>query len=73
MRYGIYIRADCENYRANRELFVHEFCHVGQFERYGAIHAFLVDYLRECIDPGYPHGPLEIQAIRAAARIVRES
>ena len=70
--YGIFIRKDCWNYRSNRNLYVHEFVHVGQYERYGSIQAFLVDYLRECIDPGYPRGPLEKQANRVAAKIVRE-
>jgi hypothetical protein len=69
--YGILIRQDCDNYRANRELFVHEFCHTAQYERYGSIQAFLVDYLRECISPGYPRGPLELQADRTAKKIVR--
>ena len=71
LRYGIYVRRDCENYRANRELYIHEFVHVGQYERYGSVQAFLVDYLRECVDPGYPNGPLEKQANRHAAKIVR--
>jgi hypothetical protein len=70
--YGIYIRKDCEQYRANRELYVHEFVHVGQYERYGSIHAFLVDYLKECVEPGYPYGPLERQADRRAKNIIRE-
>lgn len=72
LRYGIYIRKDCQNYRENREIYVHEFVHVGQYERYGSIQAFLIDYLRECIEPGYPNGPLERQATRRAAKIVRE-
>jgi hypothetical protein len=70
-RHGILIRKDCENYRENRALFLHEFCHTAQYERYGTIHAFLVDYLAECVAPGYPYGPLEKQANRTAANIIR--
>jgi hypothetical protein len=69
--YGIFIRKDCENYRANRDLYVHEFVHVGQYERYGSIQAFFEDYLKECVDPGYPNGKLERQADRRAKKIVR--
>jgi len=69
--YGIFIRRDCANYRAHRELQVHEFTRVGQYERYGSIHAFLVDYLHECVDPGYGKGRLEKQADRRAKKIVR--
>jgi hypothetical protein len=69
--YGIFIRKDCENYRGNRELYVHEFVHVGQYERYGSIQAFLVDYLRECVEDGYPNGRLERQADRRVKKIVR--
>lgn len=69
LRYGIYIRKDCSGYRDNRNLYVHEFVHVGQYERMGSIQAFLKEYLRECIDPGYPLGPLEQEAISEAHRI----
>jgi CRISPR/Cas system-associated exonuclease Cas4 (RecB family) len=70
--YGILIRKDCADYRENRALYCHEFVHVGQYERYSSINAFLVDYLKECITPGYPLGPLEKQADRRAAKIVRD-
>jgi hypothetical protein len=68
LRYGIYIQ---QQYRGNRELYVHEFVHVGQYERFGSIEAFLRDYLRECLDPGYPFGPLEQEAILRAQRVVQ--
>jgi hypothetical protein len=68
LRYGIYIQRP---YRGNRELYVHEFVHVGQYERLGSIEKFLRDYLRECLDPGYPWGPLEQEAVRRAQEIVR--
>ena len=71
LRYGIFIRNDCQNYRAHRELYIHEFCHVAQYERYGSIQAFLTTYLQECLIPGYPNGSLEQEAILGAAKIVR--
>ncbi len=71
LNYGIYIREDCSDYRENRELYVHEMVHVGQYERMGSIKAFLTDYLEESISPGYPLGAMEQEAIVTAARIVR--
>jgi hypothetical protein len=68
LRYGIYIQ---QEYRGNRELYVHEFVHVGQYERFGSIEAFLRDYLKECLDPGYPFGPLEQEAILRAQMVVQ--
>ena len=47
----------------NRHILVHEFVHVGQYERMGGVKPFLSVYLRECIDPGYPFGRLEQEAI----------
>lgn len=69
--YGIFIRKDFEDYRVSRELYIHECVHVSQYERYGSIHTFLVDYLRECVEVGYPNGRLEREADRRAAKIVR--
>jgi hypothetical protein len=69
--YGMFIRKDLENYRSNREVWVHEFVHVGQYERYGSVHSLLVDYLRECIEWGYPNGRLEREANRRATKIIR--
>jgi len=68
LRYGIFIREDM---RFNRELLIHEFVHVGQYERLGSIGAFLRSYLQECIDLGYPLGPMEQEAICTARKIVR--
>ncbi len=67
LRYGIYLQ---QEYRGNRELYVHEFVHVGQYERLGSIETFLRDYLKECLDPGYPWGPLEQEAILRAQKVV---
>ena len=60
LRYGIYIRHDVQS---NRELHVHEFVHVGQYERLGSVEAFLIPYLRECIDPGYPLPPILLEGV----------
>lgn len=64
--YGIYIRDDLWG---DRPLVVHELVHVGQYERYGSIEAFLRDYLDECLRIGYPHGPLEQEAIVRAKEV----
>ena len=67
--FGIYIRAKLRN---DRNLIAHECVHVGQYERCGSIENFLRDYLRECLDPGYPWGPMEQEAIHRAAALVGE-
>ena len=63
---GIYIREDLWG---DRPLVVHELVHVGQYERYGSVSAFLRDYLDECLTIGYPNGPLEREAIIRAREI----
>jgi len=55
----------------NRLSFVHECVHVSQYERLGGIRPFLELYLRECIDPGYPFGRLEQEAILVARDICK--
>jgi hypothetical protein len=70
LRYGIYIRHGAQ---LDRELHVHEFVHVGQYERLGSIEAFLGLYLKECVDPGYPFGPMEQEAVLTARRIVAQT
>jgi hypothetical protein len=57
----------------DRYRLVHECVHVGQCERYQGIRPFLSAYLRECIDPGYPFGHLEQEAIRVAKDICKAS
>jgi len=64
--YGIYIRAE---HWGRRSLLVHEFVHVGQYERLGGVDAFLRAYLRECVTVGYPEGPLEQEAIERTKEI----
>jgi hypothetical protein len=58
--YGIYLTYGSWD---DRPTLVHECVHVGQYERLGGIRPFLSVYLRECIDPGYPFGRLEQEAI----------
>lgn len=62
LRYGIFIQA---HHWGERRLLLHELAHVAQYERLGGFHAFLSQYLRECISPGYPLGDLELEAKRA--------
>jgi hypothetical protein len=67
IRYGIFIRADCWG---RRRLVVHELVHTSQYERLGGLEGFLRPYLLECITPpGYPHGPMEQEAVTTAARL----
>ena len=66
-RYGIFIRSDCWG---NRAMVVHELVHTMQYERLGGIAEFLRPYLLECLNPpGYPHGPLEREAIVLTRKI----
>ena len=66
--YGIYIREDLWD---DRPLLVHELVHVGQYERYDSIDAFLRDYLDECLTIGYPNGPLEQEAVVRAKELCK--
>ena len=67
VRYGIFIRDNCWG---QRRLVVHELVHMSQYERLGGFEAFLRPYLFECITPpGYPHGPMEQEAITTSARL----
>ena len=64
LRYGIYIHSD--QWR-DLQLIAHECVHTSQYERFGSIAAFMKAYFTECIEIGYPLGPLEQEAIRRAA------
>lgn len=67
VRHGIFIRADCWG---QRRLVVHELVHTSQYERLGGFEAFLRPYLLECVTPpGYPHGPMEQEAVATSARL----
>jgi len=48
----------------SREIIAHELAHVAQYERLGGVKAFLKSYLLECLEKGYPYGPLEKEAIQ---------
>ena len=60
-----------EKVQHDRCQLVHEFVHVGQYERMGT-HPFLKQFLRESIDPGYPFGSLEQEARRVSRAICPE-
>lgn len=66
LRYGIFIRTDCWT---DRRIVAHECVHTAQYERFGGIAEFLRPYLRECLEVGYPSGPLEREAILKSERI----
>ena len=66
LRYGIFIRKD---YWGDRELVAHECVHTAQYERLGGFALFLTQYLRECIEIGYPEAPMEQEAIHGVKRI----
>jgi len=66
--YGICIR---HGFWDDRLELVHECVHIAQYERLGGIRPFLTVYLRECIDPGYPFGRLEQEAILVAKDICK--
>jgi hypothetical protein len=51
---------------------VHLYVHVAQFERMGGIEPFLKAYLHECVDPGFPFGPLEREAVLVAKSVFQD-
>ncbi len=57
----------------DRAVLVHECVHVGQYEKLGGVRPFLSVYLRECVDPGYPFGRLEQEAILIAKDICKSA
>ena len=66
LRYGIFIRTDCWEQRL---LVSHELVHVTQYERLGGFDSFLRPYLWECLTQGYPHGPMEQEAVTKSGRL----
>lgn len=65
LRYGIFIRAD---HWGSRRLILHELVHTTQYERLGGLRPFLEAYLGECLENGYPFGPLEEEALEVERR-----
>jgi len=63
LRYGIYIRSP---FRGVREFVVHELVHVRQYELFEGFEPFLRRYLWECVTRGYPHAPMEQEALSVA-------
>lgn len=57
--YAVFVK---EGVPDERRVLVHEFVHVGQYERMGGIEGFLEEYLSELINVGYDHAPLETEA-----------
>ena len=57
--HGIYVSDACAD---EPSLLIHEFVHVGQYERLGSLKSFLRQYLRECLTVGYESAPLEREA-----------
>lgn len=61
LRYGIYIRNDMWS---ELRVVVHELFHTWQYEKLGGIEQFLIKYLGEVNEHGYPEAPMEQEAIR---------
>lgn len=53
---------------ATRDVMIHEFRHVAQYELFGDLKSYLTFYLRELITFGYGEGPLENDAINFTKR-----
>ena len=68
--YGIYLQNDAVE---ERHTLVHECVHISQYEKRNGIRPFLAEYLRECIDPGYPFGRMEQEAILQAKDICKRT
>ena len=67
--YGVYLHAGRES---DRSLLAHELRHVAQQEELGGLCPFFEKYLEECFSFGYPHGPMEREAMRVEAEFRRE-
>jgi hypothetical protein len=66
--YGIWLLPEAWT---DRQALVHECVHVGQHEQLKGLRPFLGEYLRECIDPGYPFGRMEQESILVAKDICK--
>ena len=65
--HGVYVSDLCGNDPA---LLIHEFVHVGQYERLGSVKSFLRQYLWECLSAGYESAPLEQEARKRTSAIL---
>jgi hypothetical protein len=66
--YAICLKEESWN---DRYTLVHECVHVSQHEKLNGLRSFLCEYVRECIDPGYPFGSLEQEAVVLAKDICK--
>ena len=64
---GIYLD---ESAAKSREILAHELTHTVQYQRLGGILPFLRQYIRECLEYGYQHSPMEIEARHKAKTVV---
>ena len=65
-RYGIFLNTYSQD---NTKILIHELTHTMQYERVGGIRPFLRQYIQECIEPGYPLGSLEQEAINVCNKV----
>jgi Domain of unknown function (DUF4157) len=65
--HGIFVREDRLH---DRELLVHEFVHVAQYEKLG-IEDFLMQYVLQIFKNGYDNAPMEREAREVAERVCR--
>jgi hypothetical protein len=65
--HGIFVREDRLH---DRELLVHEFVHVAQYEKLG-IEGFLMQYVLQIFKNGYDNAPMEREAREVAERVCR--
>ena len=56
---------------ATRDVMIHEFRHIAQYELFGDLKSYLTFYLRELITFGYGDGPLENDAINFTKRFAK--
>jgi len=59
MGYGIYLKRRSST---NVRLMRHELTHVAQYERFGGIERFLMEYMNQIFRFGYARAPLEMEA-----------
>ena len=65
----IYVRKSAA---CSMELIAHELVHVRQYEEMQAVWMFMREYVFQCLAHGYYHAPLEVEARRESARVIRQ-